>query len=579
VKTRDPLNTGARVRRGFTAAEIVRSCSRTSLSALTVTIILCAAACIATGHHGANDETASQNPASQSPESKTGAKTPAPPAVLLNTEYVRPTGRTISVTGSGDAARSFQAALESAKPGDVISLEAGATFTGNFRLPKKDASEWIIIRTSATDDVLPPAGTRITPDHARAMPKLVSPNADAVISTAPGAHHFRFIGIEFQVSPSVSQNYGLILLGDGGSAQNSIEKVPHDLIIDRCYIHGNQTGNLRRGIGLNSSRTAVIDSYISDCREVGADSQAICGWNGPGPFKIVNNYLAGAGENFMLGGADPRVANLVPSDIEFRLNHCFKPLSWNPKHPTYGGRHWSVKNLFELKNARRVLIERNVFENNWVDAQPGPSILFTPRNQDGGAPWSTVEDVMFRNNIIRNVAAGVSILGTDDLQSSGQARRITIEDNLFEEVGGALLGGNGRLFQVLSGAANIIINHNTAFQAAHTLIADGRPSSGLIYTNNITAPGEYGIFGSGASEGLSTLERYFPDAVIARNVFVGRPSRLYPPGNFFAGSLDEVGFVDRQKRNYRLKNNSAYRRAGTDGRDIGCDIEKLNDSR
>ena len=76
---------------------------------------------------------------------------------------------------------------------------------------------------------------------------------------------------------------------------------------------------------MNSASTAIVDSYISDIHEVGADSQAICCWNGPGPFKIVNNYLEAAGENVMFGGADPSIAELVPSDIEFRHNHCFKP--------------------------------------------------------------------------------------------------------------------------------------------------------------------------------------------------------------------------------------------------------------
>ncbi|HEX5736721.1 MAG TPA: hypothetical protein VF131_28070 [Blastocatellia bacterium] len=502
---------------------------------------------------------------------------PLLPAVYLDTTYVRPTGRTIQVKGGPEGARDFQAALDSATAGDTIALEAGAEFVGNFTLPAKPAAgdKWITIRSAAPDTKLPPVGTRVSPAFAHAMPKLISPGATAVIKTAPGAHHFWFIGVEFTVAPGFAQNYGLVLLGDGGASQNSIDKVPHDIVIDRCYIHGNQTGNLRRGIALNSAKTAVVDSYVSDCREVGADSQAICGWNGPGPFKIVNNYLEGAGENFMLGGADPRIANLVPSDVEFRLNHCSKPLSWNPRDPTFAGTRWSVKNLFELKNARRVLIEGNLFENNWVDAQSGPSILFTPRNQDGTAPWSTVEDVTFRDNVIRNVAAGVSILGRDDLHPSQQTRRIKIENNLFDEVGGAKLGGNGRLFQLLSGAAHVIINHNTAFQAAHILIGDGAPSTGLVYTNNITAPGEYGIFGGGASEGLISIEKYFPQAIIAGNIFVGRPSKVYPRGNFFAASLDEVGFVDRQKRDYRLKNGSAFKRAGTDGRDIGCDIEKL----
>jgi hypothetical protein len=81
-------------------------------------------------------------------------------------------------------------------------------------------------------------------------------------------------------------------------------------------------------------------------------------------FRTVNNYLEGAGENLMFGGADPSIPDLVPSDIEIRGNPFFKPLSWKIGHLTYAGRPWSVKNIFELKNARRVLAEGNLLEHN-----------------------------------------------------------------------------------------------------------------------------------------------------------------------------------------------------------------------
>ncbi|HKP86871.1 MAG TPA: hypothetical protein VJZ26_12280 [Blastocatellia bacterium] len=537
--------------------------------------------CAAAGTHPSGNDNAGETAASQSPAPNANAprpsgREPAPVSVFLDTTYTAPTGRTINVSGSGAAAaQSFQAALDSARPGSVIAIDPKTTITGEFTLPKKEGAGWIIIRSAVADNQLPPSGTRITPAHSPVMPKLVTANAAPAIRTAPGAHHYRFIGVEFMVAPEVKINYGLVLLGEGGKEQNSPDLIPHDLIIDRCYVHGNQTGNLRRGVALNSARTSIIDSYVSDCHEIGADSQAVCGWNGPGPFKIVNNFLAGSGENVMFGGADPRIENLVPSDIEFRNNYCLKPLSWNPRDPSYAGIHWSVKNLFELKNSRRVLIEGNTFENNWVDAQSGPSILFTVRNQDGTAPWSTVEDVIFKDNIVRNVAGGVSILGTDDVQPSAPTRRIRIENNLFEAVGGPGLGTNGRLFQLLSGAADITIDHNTGFQTAQVIVADGKPSPGLVYTNNITAPGQYGIFGDSASEGQVTISKYFPDSVIAKNVFAGRPSRLYPPGNFFAATLEEVGFADHAKGDYRLTEKSIYKRAGTDGRDIGCDVTKL----
>ena len=72
----------------------------------------------------------------------------------------------------------------------------------------------------------------------------------------------------------------------------------------------------------------MLNSFISDIKAVNADSQAIAGYNGAGPFTIENNYLEAAGENVMFGGADPAVTNLVPSDIVLRRNHLFKPLEW-----------------------------------------------------------------------------------------------------------------------------------------------------------------------------------------------------------------------------------------------------------
>jgi len=507
--------------------------------------------------------------------SNAGDKKPAPPAVLLNTNASRPSGRTISVTGTGEAAaRAFQAALDSARSGDVIAIEPGAVVTGNFVLPDKQGTGWTTIRSAATDDKLPAPGMRAGPATTAAMPKLVSPNADPVISTAVGAHHYRFIGIEFTVAPGWAQNHGLILLGDGGKAQQTLEKIPHDLIIDRCYVHGNDTVNLRRAVAINSASTAIIDSHISEVHEAGADSQAICGWNGPGPFKIVNNYLEASGENVMFGGADPHVQNLVPSDIEFRGNYCAKPVAWMRQDPSYKGKHWSVKNLFELKNARRALIDGNFFENNWVDGQSGFAILFTVRNQEGTAPWSVVEDVAFTNNIVRHTAAGINFLGKDDNYPSERVKRVWIANNLFDDVGGKRWGNNGRFLQIAD-TEDVVIDHNTIFHTGNVITAYGAVNKGFVFTNNIVPHNEYGVMGDGASIGNSTLDRYFPGRVFRKNVIAGGRNSAYPADNFFPAALDEAMFTDRSSGNYSLRQSSPYKNAGTDGKSIGCDIDGL----
>jgi hypothetical protein len=229
-------------------------------------------------------------------------------------------------------------------------------------------------------------------------------------------------------------------------------------------IHGDPKGG-RRGVALNGRELAVINSHVSDFKEAGADSQAIAGWNGPGPIRIENNYLEAAGENVMFGGADPSIDRLVPSDIEILRNHMSKPLRWKADHPSYEGTPWAVKNLFELKNARRVLVDGNVLEHNWPHAQNGFAILFTVRNQDGRAPWSIVEDVIFRKNALRHVAAGFNILGRDDNHDSGQTQRIWIHNNVMTDVGGTW-GGNGRLFQLINGTAAISIHPTQLRRAA-----------------------------------------------------------------------------------------------------------------
>jgi hypothetical protein len=492
-----------------------------------------------------------------------GSASAALPAAYVDTTLKPPTGRTIALPAGGD----LQAALNAAQPGDVISLEAGATFTGNFTLPRKAGEGWITVRSAAPDSNLPAPGTRVTPEQAGVMPKVVTPNVTPVISTAPGTHHYRFIGIEFTVAPTVKLIYSIVAFdGDHAVATDA----PAYLIVDRCWVHGQPATNAYRGVLLNSAQSAIIDSYVSDIHVVGFDSQAILGLNGPGPFKIVNNYLEAAGENIMFGGGDPKVKGLVPSDIEVRRNHLFKPLSWKVGHPSFAGTTWSVKNLFELKNARRVLVDGNLLENVWPHSQVGFAVLFTPRNQGGTAPWSVVEDVTFTNNRLRSMSGGVSMQGLDDGHPSQQLKRVVIRNNLFE--------GVERNFVVTGGPIEaLVIDHNTAFPVGNAaLLAQGNPSPRFVMTNNLLGFGAYGLFGNG---GVPILQ-YFPGARLAKNVLIGpgegrNQQQSAAPGNYAEPAIEAVGMVNPAAGEYRLGPRSRYRNAGTDGKDIGVDYEVL----
>lgn len=476
----------------------------------------------------------------------------------------RPKGRNIELAAGAD----LQSALNAARPGDTLSLAAGATFVGPFTLPQKTGAGWIVVR-SASEDRLPSTTNRVDPSYARFMPKLEA-NGEPVITAAPGAHNYWLVGLEIRPRRGVFL-HDLVRLGAEHDAHK--QNAPSSIMIERCYLHGDADVGSRRGLAMNSACTQVSDSYFADFKEVGADSQAIAAWNGPGPFRIVNNYLEAAGENLMFGGADPSVQGLVPSDIEIRQNYFKKPLAW--KTPASQDKAWSVKNLFELKNARRVLIEGNLFENNWVNAQSGFAILMTVRNQQGGAPWSVVEDVAFVNNVVRHSAAGVYILGHDDNWPSGQAKRIRIANNLFDDIGGTTWGGGGTLLQLIGGPVDVVVDHNTGFHTYNVIMAEGVPQQRFVFSNNIVQQNQYGIIGTGTGPGLPTLSTYFPGAVVTGNVIVGGDKASYPPKNYFPATLNDVRFAEDLHTAPRLAGSSPYHDMASDGTDVGVDVALL----
>jgi hypothetical protein len=328
------------------------------------------------------------------------------------------------------------------------------------------------------------------------------------------------------------------------------------------YVHGTPTLSFQRCVGLNSGATAIVDSYLSECHGKGFDSQAIGGWNGTGPYRIENNYLEAAGENVMFGGADPQIPNMLPRDIVIRRNYVYKPVAWQGV--------WSVKNLLEFKIGQRVLIEGNVFENNWADAQNGFGILFKSTNQDGTAPWSETSDVTMQNNILRNSAHGVSIAGHPESYPVVPAHDIKLANNLFEKIGDGDFPG-GRLLQV-GGVDQLTIVHNTGFGASHGIIMAGGPvMANFVVTDN--------LFGHGVSSdvgfGTVALNTFASGWIVQRNVFAGATATSGPPNNYFPGTLAEVGFVNAASGDWRLSSSSSFLTAGSNSSALGANMDQI----
>lgn len=471
------------------------------------------------------------------------------------------------------AGEDLQAAIDRAQPGDEIRLEAGATFTGNFILRARSGGgdRAITLRTDASDSRLPADGDRIGPQHAALLPTVAQAGAGPAIRTEPGAKHWRLLGLRITGSGSGD----IVALGDTGTRQASYTEIPEDLVLDRLLILGDPERGQKRGIALNSASTIVRNSYIAGIKEIGQETQAIAGWNGPGPYLLENNYLEAAGMSVLFGGAEPAIGGLVPSDITVRRNLMAKPLEWRAER-------WTVKNLFELKNARRVQIDGNVFEYNWSAAQVGFAILFTVRSSGPRANWTTVEDVRFENNIVRHVAGGINILGYDTQAQSQQTRNIVIRNNLFYDVNQEVWGGNGWFLQVGEQPADIRVEHNTIVQSGNLVTVYGgtraarRPVQDFRFRDNIAWHNAYGVFGNGVGIGQAALDSYFPGGEFTGNVIAGGSGDRYPAGNRFA-TPDEVmaQFVQPASGNFRLRTDSWIRSASSDGGAAGADLDAI----
>src|SRR5271157_2188412 len=341
-------------------------------------------------------------------------------------------GKQIRVSAKAD----LGATMGEAKCGDTLLLPAGASFEVK-ELPRKNCDEqhYITVRTDTPDSKLPPEGTRISPAWGGVAalpgrPPFAQPPggparllATLVVRRPRGAavgDHIRFIGIEWTTFPGIE--IGRIVTSENGN----------HVIFDRNWVHPPEGTEVGHGVGFvdGSQMVAVINSYINGLTctaHVGkcTDAVAIGGGKGDEPIstiKVYNNFVESSGENILFGGS---AATVVPTDVEIRRNHLFRPMLWKEGEPGYtpaSGHPYIVKNNFELKSAIRVLFESNLLENSWGGfSQTGYSILLNARNQNGLCPVCRLNDVTIRFNRIRNVG-GVLQISNAPSKMAGESR-------------------------------------------------------------------------------------------------------------------------------------------------------------
>ena len=553
-----------------------------------------------------------------------------PRATVASSLADTPAPGSIVTVRSGD---NLQAALDHAHCGDTVELQAGAVFTGVFTLRAQacDSAHWIIIRTSSADGLLTPEGQRITPCYAgvaslQGRPSYSCANPQNVMARIEnntagdgpfilrtGANHYRLIGLEFTRTVGVQAAPGLVGVEPNGVADH--------IVVDRCWFHGTLHDETQVGVSLSGTNSvAVVDSYFTDfhCTLNGmcSDAHAVGGGLGnhqDGPFKIQNNFLEASGQAVFFGGG---AATMTPTDIEIRHNHLFKPWQWMPGSPGFvggaGGRPFVTKNHLELKNATRVLFEANLLENNWGGfTQSGYAVLLTPKNQhtrhNGNVcPKCQVTDVTIRYSRIAHSGSGfqlaTSISGNGG--HGGQAlagQRWSIHDVVLDDINKNLLGG-GNLFMIANGWSKnpvntITVDHITGFPDAdgHLMILGNGPPDpdmfGFTFTNNITTTGSYPVWSSGggprscAADGTiaQKIKKCFTTYTFKNSALIATPApyppNSWPAGNLFPRDVKSVDFVNYNggvDGDYTLLSSSPYKKAGTDGRDLGADIAGLD---
>ena len=423
---------------------------------------------------------------------------PALPTATVDVTCCPTTTRTVAV----HTATQLQAAFDNAALGDEIVLDAGIAYKGNFilRIPS-GASGWVTVRSSASSS-LPSPGTRVGLSDAVHMAKITSPNFgdpgsainpaignnySSTTYTDMGIHHYRFIGIEFATGLT-HYNYHVIYIAPPSlGVPFSSATMPHDIIIDRCLIHGNDpiattfpdgAATLNGSAIFDVQNGAIVDSKIFNLWGVATETQALYAGGGPGPRLIQNNEISGGTESFMTGGGLLPYSDRIPTDITVVHNYFNHPAAWQTSTPIIP----FVKNLFELKVGKRVRFTDNVLENNWDrgGGQYGYALTLVPRNWqdagDGTVPTilatNEVSDVLVASNVTRKVGGLLSTglydnYCTSNMVTCVQSARHLISDNVADydtaysdlAFRGSISAGTMQDFSV---KRNTLIGHNTA---------------------------------------------------------------------------------------------------------------------
>lgn len=360
----------------------------------------------------------------------------------------------------------LQAALNAAQPCDIITLQAGATYTGNFVLPPRPGGTCPTIITTTASLPTPKETPWITPAEDALMPRLQSPSVDPVLYCSASSD-WTLDGI--RIMPTSGGMYNAVFLEERVPlpvtarrrstqsvntlrSQRGLPSVEDAMAIryprprqdvrqatsldicrnikfDRMLLLADEPDGQRRMIAGNGANITLTRSYCANVFRRGDESNCFAAWVGPGPFTITHNFLEASGINTLFGGADSKDEAHAPANLTFEGNFATKRMEWKT-----GPLKATVKNLFELKHMRGAKVVGNIFERNWTDAQNGFGILLSTSDDTALNPWTVIEHVVFERFIVRDSERGINISGHDGWgfgSCSKTSNNLTIRNGLL----------------------------------------------------------------------------------------------------------------------------------------------------
>ena len=473
-----------------------------------------------------------------------------------------------AASGGGGVCGATNGCDTSGTTGYVISMATASAFNyssaAGLSLPVSTCTtDWIVVMTSGFSV---PRDTRLDPSTQTGTIAKLSNTAvnGAVITCATNipCNNYWILGIELECIPASGTCFGVEI---PAPFTDTPADLPSSIIFDHVYAHGHATTGVIHDFYFSGNNIAIVDSWLSDAHQVGTEAQAINGYAG-GPFLIQNDFIEGAGENIIFGGANiGHVNNLYgvnPTDVTITKSWSYKPLQWYflSSNPLYEGIHFTVKNMNEFKMCVRCLVKYNVFQNNWDDGQAGGDMLQNGAVRSDGFA-SIQSDVSYLYNHVIGGTHWLEANSVDSVTGQTNSYRLEMSNNLWEDVS-THWGSSTSYLTLLAYTQGAIFNHNTSTTDTTvfgTLVNSIYQRVGPYYfSNNITQNGQNGFDVNGlGSNILADLKialgaTQFP--TILNNALQGMASGTVTTWNAdasgnFAGTsgpaaMSNIGFVN-----------------------------------